>query len=99
MTPELQQAELDSATFEQLFVDLMAHAEVLGISAKGGATRYAGADSLDLPLARAALLAGTVRGVQIRYRYQDSEWWDTILALNGVFRLVRTRPDFTEATT
>lgn len=97
MTPELQQADLDPTTFEQLFIDLATHADVLGISAKGGATRYAGTDSLDLAMARAALLAGAVRGVQIRYRYQDSEWWDTILALNGVFRLVRTRPDFTEA--
>ena len=98
MTPELQQADLALATFEQLFADLSLHVEVLGISAKGGATHYAGADSLDLEGARAALLAGAVRGVQIRYRYQGSEWWDTILALSGTFRLVRTRPDFTAAT-
>lgn len=97
MTPELQQATLDPATFEQLFADLATHTEVLGIHAKGRATAYAGSEQLDLSSARTALLAGTVRGVQIRYRYQEVEWWDTLLASAGAIRLVRTRPDFTDA--
>ena len=97
MTPELQQATLDPATFEQLFIDLATHTEVLGIHAKGRATAYAGNDHLDLRGARAALLAGVVRGVQIRYRFQEVEWWDTLLAIDGAIRLVRTRPDFTDA--
>lgn len=96
MIPTLHQAELDPATLAQLFRDLTDHAEVMGISAKGGPTAYAGGDTLDLTTAHAALMAGAVRGVQIRYRYADEEWWDTLIRLPSGVRLVRTKPDFTD---
>ncbi len=98
MTPMLHQAVLDPATVAQLFADLATHADILGISAKGGTLIRAGGEGLDLGGAQAALRAGTVRGIQIRYRYQDAEWWDTLMAIDGAIRLVRTRPDFTDAT-
>lgn len=94
MTPILHQAELDPATLAQLFRDLAEHAEVLGISAKGSPTAYTGGETLDLVRANAALVAGAVRGIQIRYRYAGEEWWDTLLRLPHGVRLVRTRPDF-----
>jgi hypothetical protein len=95
--PPLQQADLDAATLEQLFFDLASGTELLDITYKGGATRMAGdphaADVLSLAAARDALVIGAVTGVQIRYRHQGREWWDTILRTPSGFRLVRISRD------
>ncbi|WP_441285759.1 hypothetical protein ACSRUE_24855 [Sorangium sp. KYC3313] len=95
--PPLQEAVLDEATLDQLFFDLAEAAELVSVSLKGGATARAG----DLPragsggdglaLARRALGDGTALGVQIRYRFAGSEWWDTLLRTPSGVRLVRVR--------
>lgn len=41
---------------------------------------------------------GHVRGVQIRYSWESSCWFDTIMIIEGGFRLIRVRHEFGETT-
>jgi Pyruvate/2-oxoacid:ferredoxin oxidoreductase delta subunit len=87
--PELHEAELDEDGLRSLFRDLEALTEIDEVRLKQTAGQSAGtsgaapADVLEL------LLAGRVRGVQIRYRYQHESWCDTILRSPGGHRVVR----------
>jgi len=35
-----------------------------------------------------------VRGLQIRYRHEDAEWWDTLMNQGERWRLVRIRHEW-----
>ncbi|WP_437520279.1 hypothetical protein WME79_26305 [Sorangium sp. So ce726] len=95
--PPLQEAVLDEETLDQLFFDIAEAAELVSVSFKAGATARAGdlpragSGSGELALARRALRDGTALGVQIRYRFAGSEWWDTLLRIPSGVRLVRVR--------
>lgn len=95
--PDLQQSVLDAATLEQLFADLAACTEIIEIIPKQVAEGYVSEhSSLALDEAYAMLLGGQVRGLQIRYRYHESQWWDTLLPAPGGdgFRIVRIEHKF-----
>ena len=68
--------------------------EVLSVQAKADPRAHAPADQLTLAAAWESLVERTVRGVQVRYRYDGHEWTDTVLCVPGGYRLVRMRvPD------
>ena len=51
--------------------------------------------NLELHEAAAMLIAGQLRGLQIRYKHAGSQWWDTIMqAPNSVFRITRIQYNF-----
>lgn len=87
---ELHQGHMDPMGIESLFRDLEALTEILEISIKGGALHHAQATP-SLEQARNGLLAGRVRGVQIRYVFEGQEWWDTLIAQPPGARLVRMK--------
>lgn len=88
--PALQQAELDDATVAQLFSDVAQFAGILAVIPRAATRTLAPPPAMGLDEARAALLAGTIRGVQLRYRYDGREWTDTLLSAGpGRTRLVR----------
>lgn len=87
--PNLYSGELDLAALSTLFEDLSAHAQVTEILVKGGATQHASGVRASLPEAYALLVAGAVRAVQIRYRWENQDWSDTILKTAGGARVVR----------
>lgn len=90
----LHAAELDQPTIEQLFRDLAEYTEVLDITAKQRTGAYADAQKLSLADARDILLSRSARGVQIRYRWEGDEWWDTILVTPSAWRIVRVKQQF-----
>ena len=95
--PPLQQSALDPDTLAQLFVDLETCTEILEIIPKAMAQGYVPESStLGLQEAKQMLLTGVIRGLQIRYRYEGCQWWDTLLpdAVSGGFRIVRIQHDF-----
>lgn len=94
--PDLHQATLDRFTLEQLFSDLEQHAEVSDVIPKFTQRSYVPEGPITLAEARKLIFFHTARGVQIRYRYEGAEWWDTIMAAPEGFRLVRIRHDFHE---
>jgi hypothetical protein len=90
--PALQDALLDGDTLEALFRDLVGLVEIQEILLKGASRSHALERSASLDEARAALEQGAVIGVQIRYRYQGGDWWDTLLRTPQGIRLVRIQP-------
>ena len=94
--PELHQGELDAATVRQLFADLAAHAEMMEIIPKYGRGHVEECPPvLSLEEAAAMLEGGGLRGLQLRYRYRDQIWWDTLMPLaDGRSRLIRIEHRF-----
>ncbi len=97
--PELQQAQFDAAELENLLRDIAACAQITEIIAKYSAAGHVPEPAaLTLADGHRLLLEGGARAVQFRYRYQDTDWWDTIMALpDGQFRLVRIQHHFDTA--
>lgn len=93
--PDLNQGLLDEATLAQYFEDLRL-ARVFAVLVKGGAERYANENSIALETAQKLLAMGLCRGVQIRYVWQDEEWWDTLMRTAEGTRLVRVHHRFPE---
>lgn len=92
--PKLQDATLDQPAITAWFDDVATCAELLEIVVRGGkwadepvaATKENARERLDSALR--ALLGGA--SVQLRYRFEGTEWWDTIMPVaEGKFRLVR----------
>ncbi len=95
--PELQQSVLDPETLKQLFIDLASLTQIIEIIPKTAASGYVDENTnITLDEAREMLLSSAIRGLQIRYRYQGSQWWDTLLpdADGALFRIVRIQHDF-----
>jgi hypothetical protein len=92
--PELQGALLDAATVRQLFEDIEHCTEVTEIIPKSASRTFVSETKITLADAREQLLSGQLKGMQIRYRYQGGDWWDTLLPVEDRFRLVRIRHDF-----
>lgn len=88
--PPLQDVVLDDDTVAQLFFDLGQAAELVGVSVKPlGGRRAAAAEELSLAEAHRALRSRAVAAVQLRYRFADEEWWDTLMPAPAGIRLIR----------
>lgn len=94
--PDLNEAVLDAATLEQLFRDLEACVQITEIIPKLAERRMVTDQTSKLTLAQARelLLSGKARGIQIRYRYEGADWWDTLMQTPQGVRLVRIRHEF-----
>ena len=92
--PDLQQAVLDEATLADLFRDIELATELIGVTRKEGPETRAADDSLTLAEAHQLLRTGQTRSVQLRYRYEGVQWWDTLIRMPTGVRLVRVRHDF-----
>lgn len=93
--PDVHEATLDAATEASLLNDIGALTEVLGVTLKGAATERVSERPLTLAEALDAWRSGAARGMQIRYRHQGVEWWDTLLRTPSGARLVRIAQRFT----
>ena len=93
--PDLNMTLLDATQVEQLFRDIEACTQITEIIPKFAARGHV-ADTASVTLAQARELLATraVRGLQLRYRYEDADWWDTLMLAGDQFRLVRIRHDF-----
>ena len=93
--PELHQTELDPEMVQTLFADLESCAEILAVIPKYG-PGYIAVKSINLAEGERALKAGELRGLQVRYRYQGDEWWDTLIASGANVRITRIKHEFRE---
>ncbi len=87
--PELTQGMMDRATLDAYVRDLAACADVLDVLVKGGTERRTDGAPVPLEEAVSSLMTGDVHGVQVRYRYDDTEWRDTLLWSPEGLRVVR----------
>ncbi len=89
--PSVHVAVLDGDTLADLFRDLSLLGRVLEVRVKQQVQAHASATPWELGAARAALAAGQVNGVQIRYALGADVWCDTLMPVPGGTRLVRIR--------
>ena len=87
---EIYDQEIDEQRLAQILFDIDAAAELLDVNIKAGSRTHASVGKPDLSAAKAALDAGAL-GIQLRYRFEGKEWWDTIMrSASGRLRIVRT---------
>lgn len=97
--PDVSEATLSDEDVASLVRDLRSLTTIEQIVIKagpGGAGGAGGADDSAQPTldeAAQLLLERAVRGVQIRYRYDDADWTDTLMPVADGVRLVRIRHD------
>jgi ferredoxin-type protein NapG len=92
--PHMNQAELSNDEVGQLLNDIDQYAELLLVNLKSNTRSFTPEQRLGLEDARAAIESRSARGVQLRYRYEGDEWWDTLMLQPDGARLVRVRHDF-----
>lgn len=91
--PEMSDAVLDDEQLAALFRDLRQFVEVDEIILKTGPGRADDQQQPTLNEAESLLAERLVRGVQIRYRYDDAHWMDTLMPVAEGVRIVRIRHD------
>jgi hypothetical protein len=93
--PALHATTLEFAQVEQLLTDIEVCTELQEILPKYAAQGHVlETAQVTLAQARELLSARAVRGLQLRYRYEGADWWDTVMVLGEQFRVVRIRHDF-----
>lgn len=92
---DLTSANLDDTGVAALLRDIELLADIIEIIPKLAPRAHAPESPvLTLDDARAVLAARSVRGLQLRYRYDGATWWDTLMNTGTEWRLVRIRHDF-----
>jgi hypothetical protein len=94
--PEVYEGALDEEGLERLFAEVGQGAELLEVLLKGGDQERARGAGATLAQARAMLWAREVGAVQLRYRYEGAQWWDTLMRTAEGARLVRVRHGWME---
>ena len=88
--PQVLEGSIDATTLEALFADIEATGGLVAVVLKHGRTAEPPRGPSALSEAHEALRAGRVSAVQLRYRHEGREWWDTLLATGpGAWRVVR----------
>lgn len=85
----LQVANLDRDTLGELLTDIEALGEDLEVLVKRRAGHVAAQEQTSLTGAVELLFEGQAEGVQLRYRYRGTDWWDTLMRTPEGIRLVR----------
>ena len=89
--PQLFQSELSPDEVEALFADLKLGAEVTHVQVKMASGMGAADSKMTLTDAHELLRLGQVAAIQIRYRYEQQDWCDTLMVLPHAVRIVRTK--------
>jgi len=94
--PDLQQSYLDDDTLDAYIADINGLVELIEVIPKYGAQQYAPEEDakIDFTEAMSTLRSGGYRGLQVRYRYEGSQWWDTLMSTPEGIRIVRIQHDF-----
>lgn len=92
--PPMREALLDADGLAVLLRDIAAFGTIDEIVVKSGPGRVGDTTAPALEDVEALLATRQIRGVQIRYRHDGAQWWDTLLIVPNGVRLVRVRHDF-----
>jgi hypothetical protein len=95
-TLPIHEGVLDEATLDQLFNDISQCTELIEVMVKHAPRAYTPEAAYTLEDARRMLDDGSAMGVQLRYTYNDVQWWDTLIRTPAGVRLVRIQHDFSD---
>ncbi|QDT05401.1 hypothetical protein K227x_38010 [Rubripirellula lacrimiformis] len=85
--PEILQAEWAKDQVMQLFADLSAGADVQHVQLKSSHSDA----TVALADAAEAFAAGTAQAIQVRYRFENELWCDTIMPGDPTTKIIRNR--------
>lgn len=85
----LQDVIVDDPTVDQLFFDIAHAGELIGVVHKGPGALRGNPAALTLDDAHRAFTARELAAIQLRYRFGDEEWWDTLTRTDRGVRLIR----------
>lgn len=85
--PQLQDQVVDWSVVDDLLRDISACTRLFAVLVRGAPDTMAGGAPADVSSARAALASGAA--VQLRYVYDDIEWWDTLMPAGDAIRILR----------
>lgn len=91
--PELYQADLDREAVAALFADLEVGAEIDHVQVKATTGPPPHDRPASLQEAHQLLSQGAAKAVQVRYRFEQQSWCDTLMVMADAVRLVRTKVD------
>ena len=91
--PEMWQATLDAQGLAELFEDYE-RATPVHIVVRERAHQMVANERAAAGLDDALALLSEGLAVQVRYRWEGAEWWDTLRPTAGGARLIRVRHDF-----
>lgn len=91
--PELHNAVIDLETFRE-YVDDLRCVEILEVRLKGADAMRAVDHVTDLARGATMFEVRDVGGMQIKYRFEGLEWWDTLMWVGERIRLVRIAHDW-----
>ena len=91
--PDLNQAVVDEARLTQLFSDIETCTQVLAVVPRYASRQFIAPTSVSLDEGKRMLVSRRVRAIQLRYLYDGSEWWDTLIPVATGTRIVRIRHD------
>jgi hypothetical protein len=87
--PDLHTANLDAGTLDALFNDIEALGSGVEVRVKGAAGDYAADAVVALREAERRFKNREVSAIQLRYRWSDESWVDTVLHTPQGARVVR----------
>lgn len=87
--PTLWDKLLDPETLEQYFNDLATYAQIISLQEKQSPDEYVRENTISLLEAHEKVISGSVRAIQIRYRFEQQEWCDTLIRQKSGVKLVR----------
>lgn len=91
--PMMVEGLIDSNLLRRLFVDLQTAATISEVREKNGPLTHSAESAKGVTEVFDRLLAGTARAIQVRYRFDGSDWTDTVFATSTGFRVNRCRHD------
>lgn len=91
--PEINEAILDKATLDQLFDDVSQCTHLIEVIVKHDRRSQTPDANYTLHQARQLLEDGSAMGIQLRYQYDNAQWWDTLMRTPTGTRIVRIRHD------
>jgi hypothetical protein len=93
--PEVFDGHMTRGQIAEYFGDLAAFSQVLDIMVKDRARSFGSTRVLSLAQAKELVENRMIRAVQLRYRFENREWRDTLLVDGDTYRLVRMKmPEF-----
>lgn len=89
--PEVLEAQWDLEQVERLFDDLHQGAEIQHVQVRTTSDRGAQDRVATLGEAQGLLQGGQAKAIQVRYRFDNQNWCDTLMIEPAAVRVIRTR--------